>query len=406
MVSHAEQRRQLSDVSCDAPRLGSRRFCGQSLGVARIWACNGFHYLQPLQRLGLSMMSALSLGTTARRIRHAFPLVVALAAMALPSALLAQAVEVSVAFAPPELPVYDQPEIPGPGYLWTPGFWDYGPEGYYWVPGTWVEPPAVGLLWTPGYWAWNDGVYIHHVGYWGPHVGFYGGVNYGFGYGGSGYEGGYWRNGAFAYNTTVNNFGNVHITNVYSKTVIKNVNVTRVSFNGGAGGVATRPTPQEMAVASEQHIAPTTIQTQHVQAASANHSLLASVNHGKPAILATSKPADFSGHGLTRGTGGNDFKKPNDKFTNRVPGGGTEPLNAVRANPNGQKPPKAANLESVPNATGGNPSKNFQDMRQTGPKGSNGQKFHGPHQPGPSHAAQAGPPPKKPKKPEKPQQPH
>jgi hypothetical protein len=200
----------------------------------------------------------------------------------------------------------------------------------------------------------------------------------------------------------VNNFGNVHITNVYSKTVIKNVNVTRVSFNGGAGGVATRPTPQEMAVASEQHIAPTTIQTQHVQAASTNHALLASVNHGKPAILATSKPANFSGHGLT---GGNDFKKPTDKFTNRVPGGGTEPLNAVRANTNGQKPPKAANVESVPNATGGNPSKTFQDMRQTGPKGSTGQKFHGPHQPGTGQAAQGGPPPKKPKKPDKSEKP-
>ena len=45
-----------------------------------------------------------------------------------------------------------------------------------------VEPPAVGLLWTPGYWGFNNGIYAFNRGYWGPHVGFYGGINYGFGY--------------------------------------------------------------------------------------------------------------------------------------------------------------------------------------------------------------------------------
>jgi hypothetical protein len=56
--------------------------------------------------------------------------------------------------------------------------------GYYWVPGTWILPPEAGLLWTPGYWESEEGVYVFHVGYWGPHIGFYGGVNYGFGYDG------------------------------------------------------------------------------------------------------------------------------------------------------------------------------------------------------------------------------
>src|ERR1700761_3447721 len=96
---------------------------------------------------------------------------------------------------PPPIPVYDQPPIPEPGYIWTPGYWawddDYG--DYYWVPGTWVLPPNPGLLWTPGYWGWADGCYGFIPGYWGPEVGFYGGVNYGFGYTGNGYEGGYWR---------------------------------------------------------------------------------------------------------------------------------------------------------------------------------------------------------------------
>src|ERR1700738_1212378 len=69
-------------------------------------------------------------------------------------------------------------------------------------------------------------------------------------------EGGYWNNGVFAYNRTVNNFGGVAITNVYNKTVINNTTVTRVSFNGGAGGTKAQPTPQEEAVAHEQHVAP------------------------------------------------------------------------------------------------------------------------------------------------------
>jgi hypothetical protein len=49
--------------------------------------------------------------------------------------------------------------------------------------------PEPGFLWTPGYWGWGDGAFIFHEGYWGPHIGFYGGINYGFGYVGFGYEG-------------------------------------------------------------------------------------------------------------------------------------------------------------------------------------------------------------------------
>ena len=59
-------------------------------------------------------MSALNFGTTMGRFRHAFPVLFALAAMALPSGSSAQMVDVTVAIAPPELPVYDQPEIPCP----------------------------------------------------------------------------------------------------------------------------------------------------------------------------------------------------------------------------------------------------------------------------------------------------
>src|SRR5258708_15595856 len=97
---------------------------------------------------------------------------------------------VSVRVGPPALPIYAQPICPGPGFFWTPGYWGWNDDaGYYWVPGTWVVAP-VGMLWTPGYWGWGGGLYAWHAGYWGPHVGFYGGINYGFGYGGGGFGGG------------------------------------------------------------------------------------------------------------------------------------------------------------------------------------------------------------------------
>ena len=115
---------------------------------------------------------------------------------------------VSIGIAPPALPVYTQPVIPGPGYLWTPGYWAWNADAsdYYWVPGAWVLSPRPGLLWTPGYWGWSGGAYAWNSGYWGPHVGFYGGVSYGFGYTGVGFAGGYWSGGAFMYNRSVTNY--------------------------------------------------------------------------------------------------------------------------------------------------------------------------------------------------------
>jgi hypothetical protein len=62
---------------------------------------------------------------------------------ATPSTASAQVV-LSVAIAPPALPVYVQPVCPGEGYIWTPGYWSYDDDGgYFWVPGTWVEAPEV-----------------------------------------------------------------------------------------------------------------------------------------------------------------------------------------------------------------------------------------------------------------------
>ena len=225
--------------------------------------------------------------------------------LALPAALSSKSsaqigigVGISVRIGPPALPVYEQPACPGPGNLWTPGYWAWSDDvGYYWVPGTWVVAP-VGLLWTPGYWGWNDGVFAWNEGYWGPQIGFYGGINYGFGYGGVGFFGGEWRGGAFFYNSAVMNVNTTEITNVYvNREVIVN-NESHVAFNGGEGGVTARPTPQQEAYAREKHTPPLSSQVQHAREASRNPELAASRNHGAPAVAATAKPGEFSGRGV------------------------------------------------------------------------------------------------------------
>jgi WXXGXW repeat (2 copies) len=206
------------------------------------------------------------------------------AALALVPAASFAGVFISVGFAPPVLPVYTQPLCPGDGYLWNPGYWAYGDAGYYWVPGVWVQPPAVGLLWTPGYWGWGGGAYLFHAGYWGPHVGFYGGVNYGFGYGGIGFGGGRWEGGHFAYNTAVLNVNRTIIHNTYEDRTVINRNMigVRTSFNGGTGGIQARPSAQEAAFGRENHIAATAEQQNHMQMARTDRGNLASVNGGRP----------------------------------------------------------------------------------------------------------------------------
>jgi hypothetical protein len=220
--------------------------------------------------------------------------------IAVPERAMAQ-IAVSITLAPPELPVYEQPVLAEEGGIWAPGYWDYNPQaGYFWVPGTWVQPPQVGLLWTPGYWGWGNGGYLWNDGYWGPTVGFYGGVAYGFGYSGRGYSGGHWQGRQFYYNTAVSHVNVTNIHNTYTKTIVNNTTVNRVSFNGGKGGITARPTAAEQVAARAPHQPATTLQVQHRQAAMANHSLSASVNHGKPEIAATSRPAEFTAQGAVK----------------------------------------------------------------------------------------------------------
>ncbi len=219
-------------------------------------------------------------------------LLVAFALMMLSAASFGQ-VSIYVNFAPPALPIYEQPVCPDDGFLWVPGYWAFADDDYYWVPGTWVQPPEAGLLWTPPYWGWDGERYDFYDGYWGPTVGFYGGIAYGFGYFGEGYEGGRWDHDRFFYNREVNNVNVTNIHNVYNQTVTNNTTINRVSYNGGNGGVTARPRPQDEAASHERHVPPVAAQVQHIQAARSNPELKATANQGKPPVAATAKPGEF-----------------------------------------------------------------------------------------------------------------
>jgi WXXGXW repeat (2 copies) len=271
-----------------------------------------------------------------------------LMSFAVPRAAFSQvALGVSVNFAPPELPVYEQPICPGEGYIWTPGYWAWDDEDgdYYWVPGTWVLAPEPGFLWTPGYWGWGGTAFIFHEGYWGPRVGFYGGINYGYGYFGHGYEGGRWDGGRFYYNRAVNNVNVTVIHNVY-ETRVTNVNVTRVSYNGPNGGINERPRSDEEAAARQRHLPPVPAQHQHIQAARTNRELRASENRGKPPIAATQRPGTFTGGAVVPAKEGGRYNPPPNRGggnENRATNNSGRPENNANRSPNTNRPENNGN---------------------------------------------------------------
>jgi hypothetical protein len=192
------------------------------------------------------------------------------------------AVAISVGFAPPPLVVYTPPPVPVAGYIWTPGYWAWNGFTYYWVPGAWVAPPSVGLYWTPPWWGFDNGVYGFHDGYWGPTVGFYGGINYGYGYFGNGYWGGRWNGDVFAYNTAVVRVNRNVVTNTFvDRSVLKNQTTTnRASFNGPKGVQAQATAEQKAAAENARKAGPTSEQLARREAAGKDPKLQAKANGG------------------------------------------------------------------------------------------------------------------------------
>lgn len=254
------------------------------------------------------------------------------AALAALSSVAFAQIGISITIAPPPLPVYEQPLCPAPNYIWTPGYWAWGTDGYFWVPGTWVEAPAVGLLWTPGYWGWNNGRYFWNAGYWGPEVGFYGGVDYGYGYDGDGFYGGRWQGGYFNYNTAVVRVS-PGIRRTYMNRTRFRSNRNRVSFNGGRGGIQARPSARQRTAHNSRRFGPITAQTQQASAARNYRQNYARENHGRPAHLATQRPVtSAAAFGRTPASPG---ARPNPGRRNEARPNAARP-NAAR--PNGARP--------------------------------------------------------------------
>jgi hypothetical protein len=194
---------------------------------------------------------------------------------------------------PPPLPEYKQPQCPGSNYIWTPGYWGYGDVGYYWVPGAWIVAPYIGALWTPPWWEFYGAGFRWHHGYWGRYIGFYGGINYGYGYTGLGFDGGYWNNGQFYYNRAAANVDPRVTPYVYRYSISNYTPFNRVSYNGGPG-VNRQATARELAMRPGMRTAPVAEQMRNVRAAAADPRQFASGNHGRPATTALAGSAAMS----------------------------------------------------------------------------------------------------------------
>jgi len=262
------------------------------------------------------------------------------------SAVKAQvSVSISIRTAPPALPVYVQPACPVDGYLWVPGYWAYDNDAadYYWVPGYWSAPPSYGLLWTPSYWGYSGGIYVYHTGYWGAHVGYYGGINYGYGYGGSGYGGGVWVGNSFRYNTAVANVNTTIVHNTYvDRTVINNVTVNNHYSYNGPGGATAKPRPEELAAMREKHVEATAEQTSHQQQAGTDKTQFAKNNGGRPTATAMDR---IGGHAVSNT--GNMVARANRANTAEKPAG--KPEDAERPN-TAEKPARPQEAAARPAA--------------------------------------------------------
>jgi len=73
----------------------------------------------------------------------------------------------SARIGPPPPPRYGvMGYAPGPGYVWTEGYWDLRGSRWVWAPGQWQRPPRRGATWVPHSWQNDHGHYRMRRGYW------------------------------------------------------------------------------------------------------------------------------------------------------------------------------------------------------------------------------------------------
>ncbi len=137
------------------------------------------------------------------------------------------------------------------------------------VPG--FSPPAWDSSGRPVIGASSAASTLWHEGYWGPRVGFYGGINYGNGYFGSGFTGGRWEGGVFRHNTVISKVDRNNVRNVYEDhSVVREVKGPNHSFSG-RGGIRAEPSSGELEASRAPHQGPTPMQVSHAQEAHDSH---------------------------------------------------------------------------------------------------------------------------------------
>jgi hypothetical protein len=73
----------------------------------------------------------------------------------------------SARIGPPPPPRYGvMGYAPGPGYVWTEGFWDLRGSRWYWTQGAWMRPPRARAVWVPNEWRRENGRYRLYRGHW------------------------------------------------------------------------------------------------------------------------------------------------------------------------------------------------------------------------------------------------
>ena len=74
--------------------------------------------------------------------------------------------EVIVTRTPPAVRVESQTVAPGPGYVWTRGYWRWTGADYMWVPGSYVVRPRPAAVWVEGQWVPRGGGWVWVPGHW------------------------------------------------------------------------------------------------------------------------------------------------------------------------------------------------------------------------------------------------
>ena len=76
-----------------------------------------------------------------------------------------------VSVAPPPPPAAYGPigVAPGPGWVWTDGFYAWGGSRWVWRPGRWARPPHRGYVWRKPYYERYHNGYRVHEGRWERH---------------------------------------------------------------------------------------------------------------------------------------------------------------------------------------------------------------------------------------------